>query len=147
MRDATEADLPRIIELLALLSLDQPREELGPPLPESYRQAFQKIQANRGQRQLVVEAQGRVVGTATLIIVPNLSHRGRPYAIVENVVVDSSERGAGYGEALMRYAREEARRAGCYKLSLTSNKQRKDAHRFYERLGFQRTHEAFRMNL
>jgi GNAT superfamily N-acetyltransferase len=145
VRDATAADLPRIVELLALLSLDERREELGPPLPEAYRRAFQEIQANPNQRQLVVEAQGRVVGAATLIIVPNLSHRGRPYAIVENVVVDSAERSAGYGELLMRYAMEAARRAGCYKLSLTSNKQREDAHRFYERLGFRATHEGFRL--
>ena len=41
---------------------------------------------------------------------------------------------------------EEAQRAGCYKLSLTSNKHRKDAHRFYERLGFRATHEGFRVD-
>ncbi|MCH7715626.1 MAG: GNAT family N-acetyltransferase [Gemmatimonadetes bacterium] len=145
VRHATEADLPRIVELLAQLSLDESREELGPPLPETCRRAFQQIQADPNQRLLVAEAGGRVVGTASLLIVPNLSHRGRPYAIVENVVVDATERGAGYGELLLRYAMEEARRAGCYKLSLTSNKRRTDAHRFYGRLGFQATHEGFRV--
>ena len=145
MRHATEADLPRIVELLAQLSLDESREELGPPLPETCRRAFQQIQADPNQRLLVAEAGGRVVGTASLLIVPNLSHQGRPYAIVENVVVDATERGAGYGELLLRHAMEEARRAGCYKLSLTSNKRRTEAHRFYGRLGFQATHEGFRI--
>ncbi len=145
VRHATEADLPRIVELLAQLSPDEPREELGPPLPEYYRRAFQQIQADPNQRLLLAEAGGRVVGTASLLIVPNLSHQGRPYAIVENVVVDATERGAGYGELLLRHAMEEARRAGCYKLSLTSNKRRTDAHRFYGRLGFQATHEGFRV--
>ncbi|OGO53023.1 MAG: hypothetical protein A2148_00830 [Chloroflexi bacterium RBG_16_68_14] len=147
VRDARESDLPRIVELLAQLSLDTPREALGPPLPESYRRAFQEVQADRRQRLLVAEAQGRVVGTASLIIVPNLSHQGRPYAIVENVVVDAAERSAGYGELLLRHAMGEARRAGCYKLSLTSNKQRKEAHRFYQRLGFRATHEGYRVDL
>ena len=147
VRHATEADLPRIVELLAQLSLDEPREELGPPLPEAYRHAFQQVQADPNQRLLVAEAGGRVVGTTSLVIVPNLSHRGRPYAIVENVVVDAAERGAGHGELLLRHAVEEARRAGCYKLSLTSNKRRTDAHRFYGRLGFQATHEGFRVEL
>ncbi len=146
VRDATEADLPRIVELLAQLSLDAPREKLGPPLPESYRAAFQAVDDDPRQRQLVVEVDGRVVGTASLIIVPNLSHKGRPYAMVENVVVDASERSGGYGELLMRYAMKEARRAGCYRLSLTSNKRRNDAHRFYQRLGFKATHEGFRVD-
>ena len=147
IRDATEADLPRLVELLAQLSLDDaPRERLGHPLPESYRAALQQIEADPRQRQLVIEARGRVVGTASLIIIPNLSHRGRPWAVIENVVVDEPERGSGYGELLLRYAVEEARRAGCYKLSLTSNKQRKGAHLFYQRLGFRATHEGFRVD-
>ena len=60
-------------------------------------------------------------------------------------MVDAAKRGAGYGELLLRHAMEEARRAGCYKLSLTSNKRRTDAHRFYGRLGFQATHEGFQI--
>ena len=145
VRDATADDLPRIVELLAQLSPDEPREELGPPLPEVYQRAFREMVADSGQRLLVAEPDGRIVGTVALVIIPNLTHQGRPYAIVENVVVDAAERSAGYGELLLRYAMEEARRAGCYKLSVTSNKRRKDAHRFYERLGFDATHEGYRV--
>src|SRR3990172_13107092 len=107
VRDGTQADLPRIVELLAQLSPDTPREDLRQPLAESYRTAFREIEADRKQRLLVAEDNGRVVGTAALIIVPNLSHQGRPYAIVENVVVDDAQRGGGYGELLMRHAMEE----------------------------------------
>ncbi len=146
VREAADGDLPRIVELLAQLSLDAPREEFGPPLPESYRSAFREVEADPRQRLFVVETEGRIVGAASLVIVPNLSHQGRPYAIVENVVVDAAKRGGGYGELLLRYAMAEARRAGCYKLSLTSNKQRRDAHRFYESLGFRATHEGFRVD-
>ena len=146
VRDATQADLPRIVELLAQLSPDAAREDLGPPLLESYRAAFREIETDPRQRLLVVEAAGRVAGTAALSIVPNLSHQGRPYAIVENVVVDEAQRGTGCGELLMRHAMEEAQRANCYKLVLTSNKRRADAHRFYQRLGFRATHEGFRID-
>ena len=147
VRDAREADLPRLVELLAQLSPATPLEvEATPPL-SSERQAFAQIQADPRQRLLVVEAEGLVLGSAVLIIVPNLSHQGRPYAIAENVVIDASQRGAGHGELLMRYIVGEAREAGCYKLSLTSNKERKDAHRFYERLGFRATHEGYRVEL
>jgi GNAT superfamily N-acetyltransferase len=84
---------------------------------------------------------------ACYIQVPNLSHVGRPYALVEDVVVDAAMRGQGYGEALMQRAIELARAGGCYKLALTSNKARADAHRFYQRLGFKATHEGFRIDL
>ncbi len=147
IRDATEADLPRIVELLAQLSLDDPREDTSSPLPESYRRAFQLIDASEHQRLLVIEVDGRVVGSTLFVLVPNISHMGRPYAMVEDVVVDAAERGSGYGEQLMRFAVEEARQADCYKLSLTSNKRRSDAHRFYERLGFTASHEGFRIDL
>ena len=147
VRDATEADLPRIVELLAQLSVDDAREDLRTPLAEAYRAAYHEMVRDPHHRLLVVEADGRIVGTAVLIVIPNLSHRGRPWAVVENVVVDETERGAGHGERLMRYALEEARRAGCYKLSLTSNKERPEAHRFYRRLGFRATHEGFRIGL
>lgn len=146
VREATEADLERIVELLAQLSLDEQREAVGPPLPDSYRDAFAEIAADPRQRLLVVEDGDRIAGSAVVIIVPNLSHQGRPYAIVENVIVDAWLRGAGYGELLMRHAIDLARAAGCYKIALTSNKRRPGAHRFYERLGFRAAHEGFRLD-
>ena len=147
IRRATEADLPRIVELLSQLSLDDNRDSPTEPLPKSYGAAFRQIEADPRQQLLVAEVDGRVVATATLGIIPNLSYRGRSWAFVEGLVVDSSARGKGYGEALMRYAIEEARRAGCYKVSLTSNKRRAEAHRFYEKMGFAATHEGFRLLL
>jgi GNAT superfamily N-acetyltransferase len=147
IRRATEADLPRIVELLSQLALDDNRDTPVEPLPGSYRAAFRQIEADSRQRLLVAETEGRVVTTAVLGIIPNLSYRGRPWAFVEGIVVDRPERGRGYGEALVRYAIEEARRAGCYKVSLTSNKRRSEAHHFYEKLGFTATHEGFRLLL
>jgi GNAT superfamily N-acetyltransferase len=146
IRDVVEADLPRVVELLVQLSPDVPHDDPGPPLPSAYGRAFEEITVDSRQRLLVLEVEGRILGTLALIIVPNLTHGGRPYAIVENVVVDSSERGNGHGEALMRFAMAEAELAGCYKLALTSNKQRADAHRFYRRLGFETRHEGFRID-
>lgn len=144
VRQATAADLPQILALLTQLSLDGPREDVS--AVEAYRKAFAEIERDPRQRLLVLESDGRIVGTAVLIIIPNLSHRGRPWALAENVVVDETARSAGYGELLMRRALEEARTAGCYKLTLTSSKRRLDAHRFYARLGFRATHEGFRFD-
>jgi GNAT superfamily N-acetyltransferase len=90
------------------------------------------------------DEEGGLIGTLALIVVANLSHRGKPWAIIENVVVDEEQRGKGVGAQLVRHAVELAREAGCYKVALASNKQRAEAHRFYQRLGFTATHEGFR---
>jgi GNAT superfamily N-acetyltransferase len=148
IRDAVEADLPELAALMRQL------EEGGtgyPPsdgdLTERQRQAFEEIDRNPNYRLLVVEDQGRVVGTTILMIVPNLSAGGRSRAIVENVVVDAGARGRRYGERLMAYCREQAEAAGCFKLQLASNNRRVDAHRFYERLGYAHTHHGYSLPL
>ena len=148
IRTATEADLPRLIELLAQLDPDDSaREDIRSPLPFDYHLAFRQIMSTPGQQVLLLENRGRLVGTLALSIIPNLSHKGSPYAIIENVVVDARSRSKGYGEKLILHAVEEAKRAGCYKVSLTSNKRRKEAHRFYKRLGFKASHTGFRIVL
>jgi GNAT superfamily N-acetyltransferase len=146
LRDATEVDLPRLVALLNQLSLDDPREDRREPLPEEYVRAFREVEADPRQRVLVVEIDGEVTGTALLMVLPNISHLGRPYAIVEDVVIDDHHRDQGYGEALMRHMMALAKAAGCYKLTLTSNKARANAHRFYRRLGFTASHEGFRID-
>jgi GNAT superfamily N-acetyltransferase len=148
IREAAEADLPQLVALLAQLAPDVPeREDVSSPLRYEYHLVLRQIIETRGQHIFVLEERGKIVGTAALSVIPNVSHQGTPYAIVENVVVDEKARSKGYGELLMRHAIEGARRAGCYKVSLTSNKRRTEAHRFYERLGFVRSHEAFRLDL
>jgi ribosomal protein S18 acetylase RimI-like enzyme len=147
IRRAVEADLPRIVELLAQLAPDVPdREDTSSPLPYYYHLVFREGEQAK-QHLLVAEVRRKIVGTLVLVVVPNLSHKGTPYAIIENVVVDEKHRSKGIGEALITRAIEESRKTGCYKVTLTSNKRRNEAHRFYERLGFARTHEAFRINL
>jgi GNAT superfamily N-acetyltransferase len=144
IRSATEGDLPRLIELYAQLSLDQPREDASQV--ERYIKSFAEITPNPRHRILVAEnTGGPVLGSVTLIIVPNLTYVARPFALIENVVVDAGARGKGIGESLIRQAIELAREEGCYRVSLTSNKRRQDAHKFYERLGFTASHEGFQL--
>ena len=146
IRRATSEDLEQIVALLAQLSMDYPREELGPPLPEAYRRAFDLILADPRQHLLVSEQDGRLVATAVLVVTTNLSYGARPYGIIENIVVDESVRGQGIGGAIVRKAIELAREAGCYKVSLTSNVRRVESHHFYESLGFRQTHLGFRID-
>jgi N-acetylglutamate synthase-like GNAT family acetyltransferase len=142
IRDAVPDDLEALVRLLGQLN-----ERASAAPTERHVEAFRAVSADPRQRLLVVEHDSVVVGTAAVIIVPNLGHNGTPYALVENVVVDEASRGRRHGEALLRYMIEYARAAGCYKIVLTSRRFRTDAHRFYERLGFEATSEGFRYTL
>ncbi|MEX0750257.1 MAG: GNAT family N-acetyltransferase [Dehalococcoidia bacterium] len=148
VRRAMVDDLPRVVELLQQLSMDgAQREDPGPPLPQRYLDMFAVIDADPNNDVLVALLQGEVVGTFQLTIVPSMRRGGIRSAMVEAVVVDERVRGQRVGEAMMRWAIDEARRRGCDMVHLTSNKSRTDAHRFYERLGFRKTHEGMRLVL
>jgi GNAT superfamily N-acetyltransferase len=93
------------------------------------------------------ELNGEIVGTVQMLILPNLSHLGRPIAQLESMHVVASHRGNRIGEEMIRCAVAEAKLHGCFRMQLTSNKVRHDAHRFYKRLGFEASHEGFKLSL
>ncbi|MGE0601673.1 MAG: N-acetyltransferase family protein [Dehalococcoidia bacterium] len=146
IRHATEADLPRIIELIHMGAVrGKSLEELGPPLPERYYAAFRRFADFPEAAVMVAELNGEVVGTFQFHLLPSLSG-GHPVAEVESVHVAAAYRGQRIGEAMMQWAIAEARRLGCKRVQLASNKERTDAHRFYERLGFVKSHEGMKLN-
>ena len=145
-RDATEADLPRIVAMLADDPLGAKRERYEDPLPTAYLEALAAIRSSGG-RVIVAEREGLVVGCLQLTVIPNLSYQGSSRALVEGVRVDRACRGMGIGEALFRFAIEEARAVGCVMVQLTADRTREDAHRFYERLGFAPSHVGMKLML
>ena len=103
------------------------------------------IASDRAGHLCVATDGDNVVGAAELIIVPNLTHRARPWAVIENVIVNESIRGRGVGTALLEHLIDLARVSGCYKVQLHSGKQRVDAHRLYRRVGFAPVAEGFKL--
>ncbi len=79
-----------------------------------------------------------------MTIVPGLSRRGATRSIIEAVRIHADERGSGLGTQLIEWAVEESGRQGCSLVQLTSDATRADAHRFYERLGFEASHVGFK---
>lgn len=96
---------------------------------------------------MVAVRAGRVVGTLQLTIIPGLSRRGSTRSIIEGVRVHTDERGSGLGTRLIEWAIDSSRAQGCQLVQLTSDVTRTDAHRFYERLGFEATHVGFKLPL
>lgn len=145
IRRATAADVPAIVAMLADDPLGATRETPDDPAP--YEQAFARIDADPAQHLAVAERDGNVVGTLQLTVIPGLSRRGMTRALIEAVRVHRDERGSGLGTQLVEWAVEEARRQGCAVVQLTSDATRTDAHRFYERLGFEASHVGFKRML
>ena len=143
IRAATEADLPRLMELLFQLSqLGEVPEGAPEQITAAHRAMLRTLQADPRSTLYVLERDGQVIGSLTLYILPNLSHGARPAAIVENVVIDRHAHRGGHGKMLMDFAEDQARKAGCYKVALTSNKRRTGAHAFYRALGYVNSHEG-----
>lgn len=146
VRAATEEDIPRILELYRELVITTSEAEKGQsPSQDDYQRIFADIRDHSGHALLVAEEQGEVAGSVVLLIVPNLSHEALPWAVVENLVVDQRYQGKGFGRLLMEYAIARAKEAGCYKIGLSSDKRRPEAHRFYRSLGFKASAHGFRL--
>jgi ribosomal protein S18 acetylase RimI-like enzyme len=141
IRRACRDDVGFIVAMLADDRLGAARERLEDPLPQSYFRAFEAVDRDPNI-QLVVAAQddGAVIGCLQLCILPGLSSQGASRALIEDVRVATPCRGRGIGEALVRWAVTEARAKGCKLVELLTHNTRVDAQRFYERLGFARSH-------
>lgn len=141
-RPATATDLSAVLGLLAQLHPERPEM----PDVEDARAAWSAMLEQPGRTVLVAEVDGAVRAVADVLVVPNLTHDAQPWAIVENVVVDEPVRGGGVGRFLMDAVVRTARRAGAYKVQLMSADGR-EAHAFYEAIGFEARARGFRRYL
>ncbi|MEV6244759.1 GNAT family N-acetyltransferase [Streptomyces sp. NPDC051742] len=145
IRPATTGDLEAIVAMLADDPLGAQREspdDLGP-----YLAAFERLASDPNQQVVVAVREDKVVGTLQLTIIPGLSRRGATRSVIEGVRIHADERGSGLGTQFIEWAVAESRRQNCQLVQLTSDATRTDAHRFYERLGFEASHLGFKMNL
>lgn len=143
-RDATPDDLAFIITLMTANSVVATEDQPDNPHHPAYLAAFEAISADPNQRLVVAELDGERVGTLQLSFIPGLARLGMWRGLLESVHVVAERRSQGLGGQMVRWALEECRERGCGMVQLTSNKLRLDAHRFYERLGFKKSHEGFK---
>ena len=146
-RRAVADDLARIVDMLSDDVLGAARERNESPVPESYRAAFAAIDADKDSEILVACLGERIVGVLQLTFIPHLVYRGGWRAQIEGVRVDSDVRSHGVGRAMIVQAIEKAREHNCHLVQLTTDKQRAEARRFYEGLGFVATHEGMKLDL
>ncbi|MBT2206920.1 GNAT family N-acetyltransferase [Actinomadura sp. NEAU-AAG7] len=138
VRPAVRADLADIVALLTdgVATVD-----------EAYIRAFETVDADPRNEILVLDDGGAAVGCLQVTYIPGLGRHGQERAHVEAVRIRADRRGAGLGRLLLRHTIDRARSRGCTLMQLTSDRRRDDAHRFYDSLGFVRSHEGFKLEL
>ena len=146
-RHARRSDLETLVEMLANDQLGSQREDPSRPLNQRYLDAFQQIDADPNNQLIVAEHEGEIAGMLQLTFIPYLTHTGSWRCLIEGVRIAESFRNKGLGTDLIHWAIETARDRRCSLVQLTSDKQRPNAIRFYESLGFKATHEGFKLKL
>jgi len=131
LRYAELDDLSQILELYKNLNPDDI------PIDSSQAQQIWKDSVNRNIIKYIVAVDStKIIATCNIAIILNLTRSGRPYGIIENVITDNSYRRQGIGKSIIGKAIEYAKENNCYKVVLLSSSKRKEAHQFYESIGF-----------
>ena len=139
IHEATEQDIPFILSLYSQSDMDN-----GKTLPEEQaKDIFLKMKSYPDYKVYVATNEERIVGTFALLIMDNLAHMGTPSGIIEDVVVSDTFQRMGIGKKMIQYAIDKCKQNKCYKVALSSNLRRKDAHAFYESLDFERHGYSF----
>lgn len=146
-RKATLNDLPRLIELLLEDELGSSRESRSSELDGGYIKAFHKIDSDPNQYLMVVENGDEIIGTCHLTIMPSLTFIGSTRMQIEAVRVAGKYRGQKIGSWMFDQAISYAKENDVSIVQLTTNKKRPKAKHFYEKLGFEASHEGMKLYL
>lgn len=145
LREARRDEVPLIVAMLLDDHLGKGREDMSDMTP--YLKAFDAIAADPFNTQYVWDENGEVLGCMQLTVIPGISQQGAWRGQIEGVRVSGAKRGSGIGHKMMQAIMAIARERGCAQMQLTTNKVRHDAQRFYETLGFEKSHEGMKVKL
>lgn len=145
LRNAKKEDLQDIIRLYMEDELGVTRESLSNPLLPSYQEAFLTIQEDKNQTLFVIEYHQEIIGTCHLTFMPSLSFKGSMRLNLENIHIDKRFQNQGVGTWMLEKAIAMGKQKKCKIIQLTTNKNRTKAKIFYEKLGFQATHEGLKL--
>ena len=147
-RYANRDDVPAIVALLADDELGSARETANANELDSYLLAFDDMQAQGGNNYLLaIDNMGEILGCAQLTLIPGLSRSGMKRAQIEGVRVSRHARGLGVGRKLFKHVEKIATASGCGMIQLTTDRTREEALKFYEALGYEKSHWGMKRSL
>mgnify|MGYP003623335470 CR=1 FL=1 len=131
IREAASQDLPQLLDLYTHL-----HNNTRPAIDENVKSVWQKIMGDVNHHIIVGVQDASIISSCVLLVVPNLTHGQRPYAVLENVVTHPTHRKQGVGGQIMAYAKEIAMKNHCYKIMLMTSSKEEATLRFYRRAGY-----------
>lgn len=138
IRTACPEDLPGMLKLHRVFRSFDPGFDAAAAGP-----AWRAMLDTQGLTVVVADVAGVVAASCTLAVIPTLSWRGSPFAVIENVGTLAEHRRKGLGQGVLAFAIQRARDAGCYKVTLSTGSQQEGTLRFYEAAGFRRNAKTF----
>jgi GNAT superfamily N-acetyltransferase len=140
IRAAQQNDLQRLLDLYQHLNAHDARGT-----PDEAVVVFERFLLYPGSAILVGQINAELVTSCTLVVIPNLTRGGSPYALIENVVTHAAYRNRGFGKAILKAAVERAWPEGCYKAMLMTGSKKASTIAFYEAAGFEQTKTGFQI--
>lgn len=140
LREANEKDIEEILKL-------QPQIYRVEKISPNAKEAILSQLKDETCTVLVAEDDSHKVIATGIIYYIQVAIRNQPYALFEGIVVEETARGKGTGTAMLKEMIAIARYKNCYKIIFTSGADRKEAHAFYEKMGFKKWGVEFRMDL
>lgn len=109
------------------------------PIPKEtaeIKEIWDRILHDRNHHIIVAEEDGKLVSSCVCVIIPNLTHKQRPYALLENVITDENYRRKGLATRCLDFAKEIAIAENCYKIMLLTGSKKESTLNFYRKAGF-----------
>ena len=131
IREIKENELSELLELYLHL-----HEKSVPEMTEHLKNTWNTIMQDKNYHIIVKEADGKIAASCVCVIIPNLTHGIRPYALIENVVTHADYRGKGYATECLNYAKDIAVNENCYKMMLLTSSKQESTLNFYRKAGY-----------
>ncbi len=131
IREINEKDLPELLKLYTNL-----HENKLPDITSELVLLWNGIFKDTNHHIIVAQEEEKIVSSCVCVIVPNLTHEQRPYALIENVITQKEYRGRGLATDCLNFAKQIALENNCYKIMLLTGAKDQNTLNFYQSAGF-----------
>lgn len=135
IRKANKKDINEILNLVYQLQRPKPKTSSESLV---FRKRIYQYLNEKDKKIIVAEQDSMIVGFVSIMLLPRLN-RAKLELYVPELIVSKNHRGLGIGKSLIESCVEIAKKEKCFRIRLESGNQRKDAHQFYKKIGFEQS--------